>query len=428
MGRGDREPLTIRPHLRLGLEREQGKPGNRLGLGSRILIGMAVGAIAGALLGERVTVLQPVGDLFIRLLVLAAVPLVFFNLLAGITTLTDLGTLGRLTTKFLTYFVATTIVAVLCGIAAMQVFGPGVGMTLRAPVQQDASAAPSALQILMDLLPANFVRALAEGNVAQVVVAAIIIGVATLLLSEGPRDRLRSAFADLAELLRKIVNMILTVAPIGIGALVAVTAGRYGAALVGPMTRFVVGVTAAHIVMVGLYMSLLKLFSVHKPARFLEATWTVWATTVATTSSLASLPVALEVADKMRLPRSVYAFTLPLGVQINKNGTAAMLGAVVVFTAQAIGMPLTMGDLLTIVLLGSLLSAGSGGIPGGGFVVALVLVEAFHLPLELAAIVGGIYRLVDMGNTTVNVMGNMAGTVLVADSERALVPAQEVAL
>jgi Na+/H+-dicarboxylate symporter len=126
----------------------------------------------------------------------------------------------------------------------------------------------------------------------------------------------------------------------------------------------------------------------------------------------------LEAAEKLRLPRSVYAFTLPLGVQINKDGTAILLVSVVLFTAQAIGMTLTSADLFAVMLLGLLLSAGSGGIPGGGFVVALIMVEAFHMPLELASIVGGIYRLVDMGNTTVNVMGNMVGTILVAHSER----------
>jgi Na+/H+-dicarboxylate symporter len=385
---------------------------------------MALGAVIGGLLGERVTVLQPVGDLFIRLLVLAAVPLVFFNLLAGLTTLTDLRSLGRLTAKFLTWFAAMTILAVALGVAAMAVFRPGVGMTLRAPVQQD-TAPLSPLQILMDLVPTNIVRAFAEGNVAQVVVVAVFVGIATLRLAGEQRDRLRSAFSDLAELLRRIVYMILSIAPIGIGALMAVTVGRHGAALFGPMARFVVGVTAAHLVMVTLYMSVLRLASTHRPGAFLSATGPVWATTVATTSSLASLPVALEAAERLRLPRSVYGFTLPLGIQINKNGTAALLGAVVVFTAQAIGISLGVSQLLTIVLLGSLLAAGSGGIPGGGFVVALVMVQAFHMPLELAAIVGGIYRLVDMGNTTVNVMGNMVGTVLVADSERSLIPAEE---
>ena len=166
----------------------------------------------------------------------------------------------------------------------------------------------------------------------------------------------------------------------------------------------------------------MKLFAGRSPFAFLKQTGSLWATTVATTSSLASLSVALEEAEKLRLPRSIYAFTLPLGIQVNKDGTAILLVSVVLFTAQATGMTLTGADLFSVVLLGFLLSAGSGGIPGGGFVVALIMVEAFHMPLELAGIVGGIYRLVDMGNTTVNVMGNLVGSILVAHSERASFP------
>ena len=390
----------------------------RLGLGTRILIGLVAGTVLGAAIGERATVLQPAGDVFIRILVLAVVPLVFFNLLAGLTSVTDVRLLGRLTTKLFIYFCATKIAALFLGIAAMQVFKPGIGMTLRVSAPDPVGAPPSVAQVLMDLIPTNFVRAFAEGNVAQVVVLAVLVGMATLLLGDEPKQRFSAAFDDLARLLRKVVDIILIAAPFGIGALMAVTVGRYGAQLFGPVARFIAGVTAAHLTMMALYMILLRVFSQQRPARFLRDSGAVWGTTVATTSSLASLSVALEAAEKLRLPRSIYAFTLPLGVQINKDGTAILLVSVVLFTAQAIGMTLTTADLFAVMLLGLLLSAGSGGIPGGGFVVALIMVEAFHMPLELAGIVGGIYRLVDMGNTTVNVMGNMVGTILVAHSER----------
>lgn len=388
--------------------------GRRMGLGARILVGMAAGALAGAVLGERITVVQPVGDLFVRFLVLAAVPLVFFNLLAGVTALTDLGALGRLTAKIVSWFLATKVVALALGIGIMLVLRPGVGMTLRGASAPEVAEAPSLLDLILGLVPSNALRAFADGNVAQVVVLALILGVTTLHLPATTRDRLRGAYADLAELLRQVVHLVLKVAPFGIAALMGVTVGRYGADLLGPMARFVAGLTAAHLLLVVLYLVVLALFTDQRPLAFLRETGAVWATTVATTSSLASLPLAMEAAERLRVPRSVHPFTLPFGIQVNKDGTAAMLGAVVVFTAQAAGVPLAAGDLLTIVMMGALLSAGSGGIPGGGFVVALVMVEAFNLPLELAVIVGGIYRLVDMGNTTVNVMGNLVGTILVS--------------
>ena len=390
----------------------------RLGLGGQILVALALGALAGAVLGERATVLQPAGDLFIRLLVLAAVPLVFFNLTAGLTALTDLGALGRLTVRLFVYFAATTVVAVLLAMGAMTALQPGVGMTLRAAVTQEVVEPPSVLRVILDLIPTNAVRAFADGNVAQVVVLAVMLGVATLLLPEERRERLRVAFGDIAALMRKVVDLILVIAPYGVAALMAATVGRYGAELFGPLARFVLGVNAAHLLMVAVYLVVLALVSRLAPGAFLKDTGAIWATTIATTSSMATLPVALETAERMRLPRSVYAFTLPFGVQVNKNGTVILLTSVVLFTAQATGVAIGAADVFKLVVLSFLLSAGTGGIPGGGLVVALVMVEAFNLPLELAAIIGGIYRLVDMGNTTVNVMGNMVGTVLMTDWER----------
>jgi Na+/H+-dicarboxylate symporter len=389
----------------------------RFGLGTKILLGMVVGASLGAALGERVTLLEPVGDLFIRLLLMAAIPLVFFNLLAGLTALTDLRTFGRLSVKIVGYYLLTTSAALTLGLTAMHLIRPGEGMTLTEEVSEAIGEVPSVSQILLELIPTNIFQAFAEGNVAQLVVVAVFLGITTLFLPAEPRDLLRKGYAALADLFRKLVDLILMVAPYGIGALMAVTVGRYGAELFGPMTRFLLGVWGTQLLMVGVYLTLLVLLTDRKPLPFLRSTGTLWATTVATTSSLASLSVALEMAEKIKLPRTVYSFTLPLGAQINKDGTSIMLSAVLLFTAQAAGVSFSLPELVTILLVGLLLSEGSGGIPGGGLVIALIFVQAFHLPLEVAAIVGGIYRLVDMGNTTINVMGDMVGTSIVAHSE-----------
>jgi Na+/H+-dicarboxylate symporter len=362
-------------------------------------------------------VIQPIGDLFIRLLVLAAIPLVFFNLLAGLTALTDVRTFGRLAGKIMTYYVSTDVLAICLGLGAMALLRPGDGMQLTEEVGAAVGAVPSVAEVLLGMVPTNVFAAFSEGNVVQIVVISVLLGIATLMLPDAPRARLASVYADLAALLRRLVDLILLTAPLGIGALMAVTVGRYGAALLGPMTKFVLGVYAAQFVVFLLYMLLLRLFTERSPLRFLADTGPVWATTSATTSSLASLSVSLEKAEEIGLPRSLYSFTLPLGAQLNKDGTSVMLGAVLLFTAQAAGVTFTPASIVSIVLVGLLLSEGSGGIPGGGFVIALIYVQAFNLPIEVAAIVGGIYRLVDMGNTTINVMGDLVGTSLVAASE-----------
>lgn len=383
----------------------------------QILIGMVVGSALGAVFGPRVEVVQPIGDLFIRLLVLAAVPLVFFNLLAGLTALSDVRTFGRLAGKIMTYFVATDLIGLCLGAGAMLVLRPGVGMQLTEQVDGAVGAVPSVAEVLLGMVPTNVFRAFVEGNVVQLVVVAVLLGIATLMMTGETRTRLGSAYTDLAALFRRLVDLILLVAPIGIGALMAVTVGRYGAALLGPMSRFLFGVYAGQAIVFVAYMTLLRLFTDRSPRAFLRDTGPLWATTAATTSSLASLSVALEMAEKIRLPRAIYSFTLPLGAQLNKDGTSVMLGAVLFFTAQAAGVQFSPAAFFTILLIGLLLSEGSGGIPGGGFVIALIYVQAFNLPIEVAAIVGGIYRLVDMGNTTVNVMGDMVGTCLVTHSE-----------
>ena len=392
-------------------------PGRGMGLGTQILIGMVVGAALGAFLGEQVEVIQPIGDLFIRVLVLAAVPLVFFNLLAGLTALSDVRIFGRLAGKIMSYYVITDLVAISLGIGAMAILRPGVGMQLSEQVEGPVGAIPSVTEVLLGMVPTNVFQAFSEGNVVQLVVISVLLGVATILIGGTAGQRLANAYQDLARLFRKLVDLILLIAPVGIGALMAVTVGRYGTQLIGPMTKFLLGVwTAQFVVFLG-YMMLLRLFTSRSPSRFLRDTGPLWATTAATTSSLASLSVGLEVAEKISLPRAVYSFTLPLGAQLNKDGTSVMLGAVLLFTAQAAGVEFAPAAFLTILLVGLLLSEGSGGIPGGGFVIALIYVQAFNLPIEVAAIVGGIYRLVDMGNTTVNIMGDLIGTSIVAESE-----------
>ena len=388
-----------------------------MGLGTQIFIGMVLGSVLGAALGERVTVVQPIGDLFIRLLVLAAIPLVFFNLLAGLTALSDVRTFGRLATKIMSYYVVTDLVALSLGFAAAALLRPGVGMQLTEQVEGTVGAVPSIGDVLLGMVPTNVFRAFAEGNVVQLVVVAVLLGIATLMLTGTARDRLGAAYSDLAALFRRLVDLILIVAPLGIAALMAVTVGRYGASVIGPMTKFLLGVYAAQLIIFVGYMFLLRTFTDRRPGRFLRDTGPLWATTVATTSSLASLSVALEIAEKIRLPRSLYSFTLPLGAQLNKDGTSVMLGAVLLFTAQAAGVDFGAASFLSLLFVGLLLSEGSGGIPGGGFVIALIYVQAFNLPIEVAAIVGGIYRLVDMGNTTINVMGDVVGTSLLAHSE-----------
>jgi Na+/H+-dicarboxylate symporter len=326
--------------------------------------------------------------------------------------------LGRVGGKILAYYLGTTVLALMLGIAVMRLLRPGRGLEISTEADAVATDAPGAVEVLLDLIPENVARALAQGDLVQLVMFSVLLGIATVALPADGSAQLKTVFGDLAAVLRKLVELILIVAPLGIGALAAATVGRYGSALFGPLAMFILGVWGAQVAMVGVYLVLLYAFTGRSPFEFLRRTGPLYATTAATCSSLASMVVAFELAEeRLRLPRSIYSFTLPLGAQINKDGTAIMLVGVLLITAQAAGVEFQPASHVTILLMGLMFSAGSGGIPGGGLVVALIFVEAFELPPEIAAIVGGIYRLIDMGNTTVNVMGDLVGTTIIANAE-----------
>jgi Na+/H+-dicarboxylate symporter len=391
----------------------------RLSLGTKILIFMVIGLLAGIVFGEEAQIVQPLGDLFIRLLMMAAIPLVFFNLLGGLTSLTDLRSLGRISLKISLFYLSTTVLALILSLITMHLLKPGVGMQLTEEVPDTFGQVPGVADVILNLVPDNVFKAFSTGQMSQVVVFAVFLAITTLMLPKNQSEPLQKMFGLLARLFRNLVNLILAISPVGIGALTASTVGQHGKSIFGPLAIFIGGVWGTQAIMIIIYMILLVLFTKQSPVLFFKQTAPLYATTVSTCSSLASLAVSLEVAeDRVKLPRSIYSFTLPLGAQLNKNGTSIMLAAVLLFTAQAAGVEFSLVSQVTIVLVGLMLETGSGGIPGGGLVVALIFVKAFNLPLEIAAIVGGIYRLIDMGSTTINCMGDMVGTVIVAHSEK----------
>jgi len=395
----------------------------RLSLGTKILIFLGMGILAGMLLGERARVAQPVGDLFVRLLMMAAIPLVFFNLLAGLTSLPNPKELGRIGGRILSYYLVTTTMAITLGLAVMHLLRPGEGMQLKGEVHESFGSMPSIAEVLLDLVPRNIFEAFGAGNLSQVVVFTVLLGLAALLLGSEKLKALHGIFDLLAELLRKLVELVMHFGPVGIGALAAATVGQFGASIFGPLALFIAGVWGAQSIMVLFYLALLGVLSRRSPLEFLRLTAPLYATTAATCSSLASLAVSLDLAEKrLHLPRSVYSFCLPLGAQINKDGTAIMLAGVLLFTAQAAGVEFGLSAQASVIVVGLLLSTGSGGIPGGGMVISLIFVQAFNLPPEIAVIVSGVYRLIDMGSTTINCMGDLVGTTIVADLSGASKP------
>lgn len=385
---------------------------------TRVLIWMVIGAIVGLIFEEKILFVKPIGIGFLNLLIMAAIPLVFFNLLSGISSLGDVKSFGKIGGKVLIWYIFSTVVAIVIGIVAMSFSKAGVGMTLTGNIDNDIGQIPNIGDLILSMIPVNIFKSFAEGNLIQIVVFAVLLGIVTLKLPSSQKEPIAKAYDTLANLIRKLVEYILLLSPICLGALMAATFGEFGSNILGSLSKFIITIYASQVFMIIIYMILLKFVGKVSVKWFFKTTKELYATTIATCSSLASLAVALDIAEtKMKLPKKVYSFTLPMGAQFNKDGTSIMLAGILIFTAQAIGIEFSFGELIQIVLIGLLVVEGSSGIPGGGLVTAMLFAQAFNLPLEIVAIVGGIYRLIDMGNTTVNCMGDMVATTIVSKFE-----------
>ena len=390
-----------------------------LSFATRILIWMLVGSILGLIFKEKAIVVKPVGEIFLQLLIMGAIPLVFFNLLAGMGSIGTVKAFGKVGLKIIVYYLFSTATAIAVGIFIMSMTEAGKGVTVTGEVPENIGVMPELATIIRDMVPTNIFQSFAEGKLIQIVIFAILLGIVVLNLPEEKKQWFQSGFEKIAELMRNLVELILRASPLGLGALMAATFGEYGTRIVGALTLFIGSVYLAQFIMVIFYMLILWLVGRVSPVWFLNKTSALYATTVATCSSLASLAVSLDIAEKdLKLPKKIFSFTLPLGAQFNKDGTSIMLAGILIFTAQAVGIKFTLPQMIQVVLVGLLLSEGSGGIPGGGLVVAMLFAEAFNLPLEIVAIVGGIYRLIDMGNTTVNCMGDMVATTVISKLEK----------
>ena len=389
-------------------------------LGSVMLVSMGVGAALGVLLEERAAAGAFLGDLFIRLLILAGVPLLFLNLVGALGAARPVGRLSALTLWIGGWFGLTTLAGSLAGLASVAVFRPGEGMDLvlsegAGEAGTEVGALPGFAEFLTDLVPESVFGAFVEGQIFSVVVLALMLGAAARALDAGPRaEVLRFVDAGNA-LFRRLTTGVLWFGPIGTAALVAASVGEYGAAVFGPLGRYIAAVWAGHLAILATYFLTLRLLARRNPLDFFRRAATAWTTAASTCSSLASLSASLEAGGRIGLPRSVYSFTLPLGAQLNKDGSAVMLCGVVLFTAQALGEPLSFGQLATIAVLGTLLTIALPGVVNGGVVAQTLLVSSFGFPVELVLLMAGVYRLVDIGMTTVNITGDLVATAVVAE-------------
>ncbi|WP_024609424.1 dicarboxylate/amino acid:cation symporter [Pseudoalteromonas sp. TB64] len=412
-----------------------------MGLTTRIMIGMVLGILVGSIFQDILAgeddYLIPLGlfslpikaffvdgifhiggEIFISSLKMLVVPLVFVSLVCGTCSLSDPKKLGRLGGKSIGLYLLTTAIAITVAISLALLFSPGEGVPLPTNNVYDEKVAPSLASVIIAMFPTNPFEAMAKGNMLQVIVFALLFGVA-MALSGKAGNRVATVFEDLNTVILKLVTLLMNIAPYGVFFLMAKLFTTIDIDLIAKLAQYFLVVVAALLIHAFInYSVLLKIFTGLSPVKFLTKMKHACLFGFSTSSSSATMPITLETATKkLGASNSVASFTIPLGATINMDGTAIMQGVATVFIAQVYGIDLSVTDYLTVILTATLASVGTAGVPGVGLIMLAMVLNQVGLPVEGISIIIGVDRLLDMTRTAVNITGDCMVTCVVAKSE-----------
>lgn len=393
----------------------------KISLGNQTLLGMVAGAIVGFAVGPQIEAIQIVGDIFLRMLQMAIVPLIYVSVTTAIANMGDVKKLGRVGLNAVILFLATSMSASVFGVIIGRVFSPGSGVVLKdlPPVTQLAET-PSFAKILLGVFPTNIMQAMSEANMLQIITFALFSGVGILMLNEPHRERISGLFDTLFQFIMKILGLVIATSPIGVFALMAVTAGKYGVQVVGPLAKFIATMYVGFALHLVLFMFVLYFVLTRRnPFAFFRSISPIWITSLSTCSTKATMPVAMEVTEhKIGVSKDIVGFIVPLGASTNMDGSALWFGVVALFVSQLLGIEMSMSQQFMAIFVAVLMTMGSTGIPGGTFVQTAVFLRTMGMPLEVMGLLGGIYRIIDMGLTTMNVLGTVFVTAIVGHMEK----------
>jgi proton glutamate symport protein len=365
------------------------------------------------------------GDLFLRLIRMAVAPLILTSIPAGIAAHNHLRSVGRVALKAIVLFEVVTTAGLVIGSAAESISGAGWGIALhlqsassKLAAQQDSSGWQ---QTFLNIFPENIAQAIAENRLLQVVVFALLFGIALAMLPEKNRAPLVNLLQSLADTIFQLVRILMYLAPLAAGSAIAYTVGRLGLAALIPLAKLVVTCYIALFAFCLLVLIPALLIFRVPIRRFSLAAGEPVAIGFATTTSEAALPLAMERMEEFGVPRWISSFVIPLGYSFNMCGSSVYISLAAVFAAQAAGIHLTLGQ--QVVMLGTLALASKGmaGVPRAVFVILLATASSVHLPLEPILMILGVDTLMDMGRTAVNVLGNCAASAVIARTEDKLV-------
>jgi proton glutamate symport protein len=388
-----------------------------------IFIAMIVGAVAGhdfpQIADDRHVNVRVLALIFLRLIKTVIAPLIFATLVVGIAGHSDLKSVGRMGMKAIVYFELVTTLALVIGLLAINISKAGVGAQIPSTATASDLAAQklSATDTILHVFPENIAKSIAEGQVLQVVVFSVIFGIALAHVREDRRRVMLNFCESLTEVMFKFTNIVMLFAPIGVGAAIAYTVGHTGLGVLVNLAKLIIALYVALIVfLLGVLLPVLILAKVPL-RRFLKAVAEPATIAFGTASSEAALPRAMESMEAFGVPRKVVAFVMPTGYSFNLDGSTLYLSLAAIFVAQASGIHLSLGRQLLLILTLMLTSKGVAGVSRAAMVILLATVGSFGLPVEPVFVLLGIDQLMDMGRTSVNVIGNCIATVVVAKWE-----------
>ncbi|MDD4364869.1 MAG: dicarboxylate/amino acid:cation symporter [Synergistales bacterium] len=384
----------------------------------KITAGFLLGVAAGALFGPKIAWVEPVGKIFITLLQMLIVPLVFSSLVVGVASLGDPKALGRIGIKTIALYLVTTAVAIVIGLAMGHLLQPGAGMAIEGIAATEGKAPPALAEVLIGMFPRNPIDAMAKGQMLQIIVFALFFGIAAILA--GDRGKPVLALVDsIAETMYKVTALVMSFAPYGVFALIAVTVSKYGLSVMAPFAKVIGAVfigCALHALLI--YSGLVSLMTKKSPLWFFRGIQEATLTAFVTRSSSATLPITMRCAqENLGVSEKITSFVLPLGATINMDGTALYQGVCALFIAQAFGIDLSLGAQAGIIVTATLASIGTAGVPGAGLIMLTLVVTQAGLPMEGVALLAGIDAVLDMARTAINVTGDACVATVVARTE-----------
>ena len=399
------------------------KEKKKMSLAMQIFIALVLAIAAGLLLQKHAqfaeTYIKPFGTIFLNLLKFIVVPIVLFSIMCGIISMRDIKKVGAIGLKTVVYYMCTTAFAITIGLIGGNLFKKMFPVIATTDLSYQVGEKTSLMDTIVNIFPSNFISPMAEANMLQVIVMALLIGFAIILVGEEKNTRIITACNDLNDVFMKCMEMILKLSPIGVFCLLCPVVAANGATIIGSLAMVLLAAYVCYIVhAVVVYSFAVKTIGGISPLTFFKEMLPAIMFAFSSASSVGTLPINMECTEKLGTSREISSFILPLGATINMDGTAIYQGVCAIFIASCYGIHLTLPQMLTIIFTATLASIGTAGVPGAGMVMLAMVLTSVGLPVDGIALVAGVDRIFDMGRTTVNITGDASCCMVVTNLEK----------